>query len=316
MKKNEKKEETLPVRFTNMVVSEFTGIVGNLPDNFDEKKKKLTQHLFIKIDADLKALEKKRSWNNLKQNDPAISWENINMPKLAVDSMRRVELGLDALIPNHISVIPYLNKRTNLYEIDLRTGYEGKNYYTRKMALDIPVNITYRLVYDSDEFIAIMKSFDQPIESYSFKIINPFKRGKIIGGFGYIEYKDKIKNELILVSEDDFKKIEKENNFWIDFPIQMRFKTLVHRTTERILLDPDKINSSYSIVEAEERIERIEDAKDKRQLIDLTPEPEIKPDKKETVPEKEIKKQKEESVQNAEPEHEQEKPKDIATPGF
>ena len=315
MKKNEKKEETLPVRFTNMVVSEFTGVIGNLPDNFDEKKKKLTQHLFIKIDADLKALEKKRSWNNLKQNDPAISWENINMPKLAVDSMRRVELGLDALIPNHISVIPYLNKRTNLYEIDLRTGYEGKNYYTRKMALDIPVNITYRLVYDSDEFIAIMKSFDQPIESYSFKIINPFKRGKIIGGFGYIEYKDKIKNELILVSEDDFKKIEKENNFWIDFPIQMRFKTLVHRTTEKILLDPDKINSSYSIVEAEERIERIEDAKDKRQLIDLTPEPEIKPDKKEAVSEKEIE-QKEEGVQNAEPEPEQEKSKDIATPGF
>jgi recombination protein RecT len=261
--KNLPAEKTMAVRFTEAIMAEFSGAVGGSPKNFGEKQRKLAQHLFIQIDADLNYLEKKREGNKYKKDNLPITWANINMPKLAIDAMRRIELGLDALIPNHIFTIPYMNNRLKQYDIDLRIGYAGKDYYRRKMATEMPVDIIYELVYSTDKFEVIKKSFNNEVETFIFEITEPFNRGEVVGGFGYIQFKNPKKNKLVLVSEADFKKSEGKagnDKFWGAYPIEMRMGKLIHRTTDKLTIDPDKINASYAAVEAEEKL-----------VIDVTP---------------------------------------------
>jgi len=243
--------KTMSERFTNAVIGEFQSTIGGI--ELTPYQKKLAQHLFIKVDIGLKDLEAKRLKDNRKVSP--YEWKNVNMEKLAIDAIHRIELGLDALIPNHISIIPYFNGKKNLYDLDLRIGYEGNDYYRRNMATETPANIIYELVYSKDKFTVMKKSHEQELDSYEFEITDPFDRGKVIGGFGYIEYKDKSKNVLVLVSEKDFlssKGAAQSKTFWDKHQIKMRLKTLVHRTTEHIKLDPEKINASFVIVENQE----------------------------------------------------------------
>ena len=74
--------------------------------------------MFIAIDTQIKNLEVKRL-DSGKDTMPIV-WSNINMNKLAIDAVHRVELGIDALIPNHMHPIPYFNKRLKLYDLDLQ----------------------------------------------------------------------------------------------------------------------------------------------------------------------------------------------------
>jgi len=240
-------------RFTAVIVREFSGAVGKL--EMSPYQKRLAQHLFIKIDTSLKDLEKKRTEKD-KEGIP-ITWSNINMDKLAVDAIHRVELGLDALIPNHISPIPYFNKRLGKYDLDLRIGYSGKDYYRRQMALDAPEDIVYELVHENDVFKPIKASFKNSIESYEFEIPKPFDRGKVMGGFAYVSYKDQKKNKLIIVTEKDFNKskaLAQSKTFWDDYPEQMQFKTLVNRATNKLSIDPEKVNASFAFVEEQDDI--------------------------------------------------------------
>ena len=157
------KTATVSTRFTDMVMREFAGSIGVI--KFSDYQKKLTQHLFVKIDAQLKDLEAKRLKDG-KRVAP-YEWANINMEKLAIDAVHRIELGLDALIPNHISPIPYWNGKKSKYDLDLRVGYEGKDYYRRKKAVEEPVQIIYELVYSNDDFAVIKQDRDNKI-SYNF----------------------------------------------------------------------------------------------------------------------------------------------------
>ena len=283
------KQETVSARFVNAIMNEFIATAGELPVKFDTGKKRLAQHLFIQMDAVLTTLEKKRL-DKGPRNNPEIAWKNINMPKLAVDAMRRIELGLDALIPNHISIIPYLNGRTKKYDMDLRIGYTGKDYYRRKMAIESPVDVRYELVHESDKLVVIKKSAKIAVETYEFDVPQPFKRGKVVGGFGYLVFEDDKKNKLVLVSEDDFlksKSLAKTDKFWGPHPDAMRKKTLVHRTTEELQIDPDKVSPAYAHVEAEEmalldneqqspeaQLEEAVENNANKEIIDLTPKDE------------------------------------------
>ena len=287
------KKETVSARFVNAIMNEFIATAGNLPVKLDTSKKRLAQHLFIAMDAALQVAEKKRDTS---KNKPPIVWANINMTRLAVDAMHRIDLGLDALIPNHISIIPYLNGRTKKYDVDLRIGYVGNDYYRRKMAVEAPVDIIYELVHENDKLVVIKKSAKNSVEAYEFEIPEPFKRGKVTGGFGYLIFKDEKKNKLILVSEDDFLKYKaesKSNTFWGKWGDEMRYKTLVHRTTSKLQIDPDKVSPAYAVVEAEEMAlldekqetpeERLaEDVANKanQEIIDIVPEPEPTPENK------------------------------------
>lgn len=242
---------TASVRFVAQVQRQFTAEIGN-PLAFTEYEKTLAQHLFLKIDSTFKELEAKRT----DVNKPAVSWENVNMQKLALDSVHRVNLGLDALITGHIYPIPYLNSKTKKYDVDLRIGYVGKDYYCRQNAVEMPVDVRYELVYSTDTFKPVMKSFKNPIESYEFEITNPFDRGNIVGGFGYIMYQDPKKNKLVIVTDKDFKKSENSamsKDFWGKHPNEMRYKTLVNRVTSKLSLDPKSVNAaSYAYVEQQE----------------------------------------------------------------
>lgn len=252
----QKREPTMAERFTNAVVKEFSSIAGKI--ELTPYQRRLAQHLFLKIDTTLAELEKKRR----DQNKPEIAWKNINMTKLATDAMHRVDLGLDALIPGHIYPIPYLNTRTNKYDLDLRIGYKGKDYYRRTMATEQPMDIRYELVYSKDKFRPIKKGPQHPEESYDFEVADtPFDRGEVIGGFGYIEYENPKKNVLILVTAKDFQKSAakaQSQDFWVAYPDEMKYKTIVNRTTDKLPVDPQKVSAAFLAVEKEEEYIDIE----------------------------------------------------------
>ncbi|MCM1566066.1 MAG: recombinase RecT [Dehalobacter sp.] len=250
--------ETVSAKFVSQIERQFVAEMGSALA-FTEYEKTLAQHMYVKIDATLKALEDKRGQ---KQDVVPYKWENVNLPKLALDAVHRIGLGLDALIPNHIHPIPYLNGKTKKYDLDLRIGYVGKDYCRRKLAVEEPLEVLYHLVHDTDIFKPHMKSLKNEVESFEFEIANPFNRGKVVGGFGYIMYEDPKKNKLIMVTERDFKKAEggaRTKDFWSEdkWREEMMYKTIVHRVSEKLSLDPKKVNAkSYAYVEAQENDER------------------------------------------------------------
>jgi len=245
-------EESPSSRFSAMVLNEYKGAVSDKV-KMSPYQKKLAQHLFVKIDMSLKEAEIRR--NNQKNKTPIV-WASVNMQKLALDAVHRIELGLDGLIPNHIWPIAYKNSRTGKYDLDLRIGYAGKDLYYRKLSLYPIVDITYRLVHASDHFKVVEKSLNDGVEIYKMKINEPFNRGEVVGGFGYIQYDDPRRNQLVLVSNEDFNKSKaaaKSKDFWNNHPNEMKLKTVVHRTIKRIVLDPEKINDSFVNVESNEK---------------------------------------------------------------
>ena len=278
MNEIQKKQKTASERYSDMVLKEYNALSSE-PVQFTPNQKRLAQHLFIKTDSALKTLEAKRAGDPSKSTMLPYTWQNINLTKLAVDSIHRIEIGLDALIPNHLSMVPYWNKHLEKYDLDLSIGYVGKDYYRRKMAYDEPSDIIYELVYSTDVFEPIKKSHGIDVESYKFEIKNPFERGRIIGGFGYIVYKDHTKNKLVIVTEVEFKESEalSKGSFWRNNPKAMRYKTIVNRATDKVLIDPDKTNVSFFEVEQSENedFEQIEESKEE-QIIEIDPDQALK----------------------------------------
>lgn len=241
----EARTPTASERFTANVMKQFEAEAGS-PMKFTDYEKTLAQHLFLKIDSTLKDMEKKRQDSN-QTNKAPFTWQNVNMRKLALDAVHRVQLGLDALIPAHVYPVPYFNGKEKLYDIDLRVGYRGELYYRMEAATEKPLDVRLELVYDTDTFIPVMKDFRNQVEGYEFKVNNPFARGKVIGGFAYIMYADERKNKLVLVSEDMFLKSRaaaQSKDFWDKYPVEMRFKTLVHRAMSNLPIDPKKVNAA------------------------------------------------------------------------
>jgi recombination protein RecT len=247
----QQRSASLSEQFTRAVISEIN---SGAAIAFTPHQKKLAQHLFVKIDDSLQGLEIRRLGTPAKSGNTPITWENVNMEKLAIDAAYRIDLGLDALIPNHIHVIPYFNSRKKKYDLDLRVGYAGKDYYYRQMAVETPEDIRYELVCENDDFLPKKKSIHNDVESYEFEVTQPFKRGAVIGGFGYIVYKDAKKNKLILVSNEQFEASAAKGNatFWKDYPDQMKWKKVVTATVTKLPLDPDKISVAFMAVEAQE----------------------------------------------------------------
>lgn len=284
-------------RFTNQIMSQFQAEAGS-PVQFTAYERALAQHLFLKVDSCLKEFEKKRRESGKESQAPFI-WQNVNMRKLALDAVHRIQLGLDALIPAHIYPIPYFNGKEKLYDIDLRVGYRGELYYRTESAVEKPQDVRLELVYSSDEFSPMMKSHDNNVEDYTFKIVNPFNRGNIIGGFAYISYKDPQKNKLVLVSEADFKKscqAAKSQDFWSKYPAEMRYKTLVHRAMSHLPIDPKKVNApAFAAVESdsvEAEIDRnangeaivVEDFEERQEQMDNSEAPQGEPEAVQDAP--------------------------------
>jgi recombination protein RecT len=248
----QKRQPTPAERFTANITRTFEAEAG-MAVALTDYERRLAQHLFVRIDTALKEAESKRT----DKTKPPIVWQNINMQKLALDAVNRVQLGLDALLPATIYPIAYLNGKTNLYDLDLRIGYKGEDYYRREMAVDPPIDIRYELVYTTDQFRPIMRSGKNLREDYEFEITSPFDRGEVIGGFAYIMYADDSKNKLVIVSRAQFeksRKVAKAGDFWNNWYEEMCYKTLVHRAASHLTPDPKKVNAAaYAYVDEQER---------------------------------------------------------------
>lgn len=253
-------------RFTNAVIKEFSSNNGAV--TLTDFQKKLCQNYFIKIDQTLKDAEKKRLAKSPEYRDElSLSWENVNMAKLAVDVIAYSSVELDPTQPNHINMIPYKNTANQKYDMGFVIGYRGMELKAKKYGLDVPNDVVVELVYSNDKFKQHKKDRNNPIESYEFEIINDFDRGEVIGGFWYHEFKDAPdKNKIKVFS---LKEIEKrkpayasaefwggEKDKWVDgkkvgkekiegWFEEMALKTISRHAYNAITIDSKKIDDNY-----------------------------------------------------------------------
>jgi len=292
-------------RFTNTVLKEFGSNVAGAIQVTDYQRQ-LIQGYFISIDRGLKLAEEARVRKNQNNRDhkwdnnlPVI-WNNVNLNDLALDVVHYARMGLDMMQDNHLSPIPYKNNKTNKYDITLMPGYNGIQYIAEKYAVEKPLATTIELVYSTDTFRPIKKNKDNRVESYEFEINNAFDRGTIVGGFGYIEYTDPLKNKLIIMTMRDIEKrkpayaaaefwggkvkkweagkqVEVESDGWFD---EMCLKTIKREvfSAKHMPRDPKKVDDAYQYMkmreakyaemEAESEIDSFANAT----IIDTTPD--------------------------------------------
>jgi recombination protein RecT len=200
----EKKELTQSERFTIAVTKEASQL-GEI--NLTDFQRKLCQNYFIRLDQQLKDLEIKRLATDEKYRAPfEYTWANVNMPALALGVIACASVELDASLPNHVSMVLYANKTTKKYDVSFTKGYKGLEIVGKKFALDPPNDVLVELVYSTDKFKIIKRDMGNPVEHYSFEIVNPFERGELIGLFYYMIYSDPKKNKCVGMSKADIDK--------------------------------------------------------------------------------------------------------------
>lgn len=277
---------TISQKFVMKISRQFQASCGS-PISWTALQNALAQNLYIKIDQALTELEQKRASNQNKKDDPPIIWANVNMEKLSLLAARRVKQELDAQLPNHIHVIPYLNGKTRLYDVDLRVGYAGAEHVCRKFALIPFFDIRFGLVHEGDECKVVIEN---GVEKLHYSPANPFSPGPVIGGYWYRTYDDPRRDRAALVPYREFEKAmnaSKGVEFWggmqtewrdrkkvetgydEKFMWEMMYKTIVFRACKHIALDPAKINMSdvaeimdteFDVVEGEMKQEVLENA--------------------------------------------------------
>lgn len=292
-------------RFTNQVLREFgSNVAGAL--QVTDYQRQLIQGYFIGIDRALKMAEEGRIRKNDNNKDHKydnavpITWANVNLNDLVLDVVHYARMGLDMMQDNHLSPIPYKNNKTNKYDITLMPGYNGIQYIAERYAVEKPLAVTIELVYSTDTFKPVKKNKDNKVEGYEFEINNAFDRGTVVGGFGYIEYTDPLKNKLIIMTLKDIEKrkpkhaaaefwggkvkvwengkqVEQESDGWFE---EMCLKTLKREvySAKHLPRDPKKIDDNYQFMRMREaRYAEMEaqaeiDGNANTIIIDTTPE--------------------------------------------
>lgn len=276
----QKEQLAMSERFTNQVLREFgSNIAGEL--QVTDYQRQLIQGYFIGTDRALKVAEDNRIRKNAKNTDHEkydeplpIVWTNVNLNDLALDVVHYARMGLDMMQDNHLSPIPYKNNKANKYDVTLMQGYNGIQYIAEKYAVEKPIAVTTELVYSTDTFKPIKKSKENKVENYEFEINNAFDRGEVVGGFGYIEYADPIKNKLIIMTLKDIEKRKPkkaaaefwggkskvwENGVQVDQEIDGWFEEMCLKTIKREVYsaknlprDPKKIDDNYQYMKMRE----------------------------------------------------------------
>lgn len=215
-----KKEDASPSeRFTMAVIKEFPTGLSNEPIELTSFQRKLIQNYFIKVDSALNEAETKRLTKTEQYRDAVpVTWQNVNMNKLALDVIAYSSIGLDPLQKNHISPIPYKNNKTQKYDINMMEGFVGLELKARKYGYDVPDDVIFELKYSTDIFKSKKKNADNKIESYDFEITNDFDRGELEGGFYYMMYNDNPeKNKLVVMNRAQIEKRKPKHasaEFW------------------------------------------------------------------------------------------------------
>lgn len=259
------------IRFTEAVMKEFN--LSSVGSNIELSsfQQKLIQNYFIKLDDSLKTAETKRLAKSEQYRDAlSLTWDNVNMSKLALEVVALSSVGLDPLQPNHINLIPYKNKHTNKYDVTAIIGYRGLELKARKYGLNIPDDVIVELVYSSDVFKQKKKDSNNRVEGYSFEITNEFDRGTVVGGFYYHSFYEKPeKNKIRVFSLRDIEKRKpayasaefwggikdkwvngkKEGKETVDgWKNEMSWKTIYRAAFNDITIDSEKINIHVSRV--------------------------------------------------------------------
>lgn len=264
-------------RFAQAVEREFSGNAGQIV--LTSFQRKLCQNYFIKIDSILKDAELKRQKKAEKYRDAlSLTWDNMNMPKLAVDVIAFSGVGLDPTQPNHINPIPYKNNGLNKYDVVFIPGYKGIELKAKKYGFNVPDDVIVELVYKNDDFKVIKKDANNKIEGYHFEVTDSFNRGDIIGGFYYHSYFDKPeKNKLRVFTLKDIEKRKPEyasaefwggeKDKWVNGQKQgketvegwfdeMAYKTIYRAAYNAITIDSEKIDENYMAVIQKEQESR------------------------------------------------------------
>lgn len=261
-------------RFASLVLREYNA-AGNVGAELTQTQMRLIQNYFTATDRILGASEQRRLAKTGKWQDPVpCTWQNVDMTRLALDAAHYSRIGLDPLQRNHLHIIPFKNNKTGKYDINFMEGYEGKELKAKKYALEVPKDVTFELVFEKDSFIPHKKDATTQVESYEFSITNPFDRGTVKGGFGYIQYDDPTKNKLIMLSLADIEKRanagQRNVEFWggekdtwengkkagkthiEGWYNEMCLKTIKRAVYDSIAIDPSKIDATYEYTKQRE----------------------------------------------------------------
>lgn len=233
---------SLSERFTNKVIANYSDVAKGI--EITDKEKSIIAGYFITIDKALKTAN--------------IAWNEIDLNALALDLAHKARLGLDMQMKNYLAPSFYRNKKTNIVTATLITGYEGEKHLAYKFAQIKPKDIRVELVYSTDKFKPIKKDVNNPCDRYEFDITNPFDRGEIKGGFGYIQYDDERNNTLVIMSEKEILKRKPDyasDSFWGKWKEKMYYKTVMKETCRHILLDVDKVREYRDTLDYEEQRE-------------------------------------------------------------
>ena len=262
----EPKSHSFSDRFTNAVVKEFTNSNGQI--SITPFQRKLCQNYFIRLDMNLKDAELKRLAKSEKYRDAVpLTWDNVNMNKLANDVIVYSSIGLDPTQSNHLNLIPYKNNKTGKYDIGFIIGYKGIELKAKKYGYDVPDDISIELVYKNDKFKEIKKDLNNKISSYTFEVVDDFNRGEIVGGFYYHSFINKPeKNKIRVFTKADIDKRKPDNasaEFWggekavwengkkagteviEGWYEEMAYKTIARAAYNAITIDSEKIDANY-----------------------------------------------------------------------
>lgn len=209
---------------------------GAVEDRAEQKR--LIQGYYVFIDRALQS------------ENPPVSWHSIDMESLSRELVCCARLGLDMRQDKQLRPVIAKSDAGKKTRVTIELGCNGVRHLALRYAEDPPKDVTIELVYETDTFTPIKKGGDNEIENYKLEITKPFDRGKIVGGFGYIEYGDSAKNQLVILTRQD---IEKRQAIGLDGPqdddwFAEQCLDIIKRevySERHIPRDPKKIDDAY-----------------------------------------------------------------------
>lgn len=241
----QEKKETIAKRFTDAVVTAYGDVAMGI--EVTPKQMQLISNYYIKLDEMIRNPDSKIQ-----------SWKQIRLHELATTLAHMAKLNLDMSL-GHLSFMPFEHKNTNTFDLAPVISKDGEWYIAKTFGLDPPDDYVIELVYENDNFSVSKKDSNHEYDSYIFEIKNPFSRGKIVGGFGYLIYKDKTKNKIITMSETEILKYKPrwaKDSFWTgENGKKMYEKTIAKQLFKKVPKDPSKVNEvkdSFKKIESQE----------------------------------------------------------------